>query len=56
MQTWRLSEPPAGVMVSSYTVTVVLRGGCIPAHRRAHRKRVKRETYNKPMDFLSDPP
>jgi hypothetical protein len=29
---------------------------CVPANHRENLKRVKRETYNMPMDFLSDAP
>jgi hypothetical protein len=29
-------------------------GGYVPANRRVHRKRVKRETYKMPVDFLSN--
>jgi hypothetical protein len=37
-------------------MTLVIRGGCFPVNRRVYRKRVKRETYNTLVDFLSDPP
>jgi hypothetical protein len=36
--------------------TLVIRGGCFHANRRMYRKRVKRETYNMPVNFLSDTP
>jgi hypothetical protein len=35
-------------------VPLVIRGGCVPVNRRVYRKRVKRETHNMPIDFLSD--
>jgi RNase P subunit RPR2 len=35
-------------------VTLVICRVCGPANRHEYRKRVKRETYNMPVDFLSD--
>jgi hypothetical protein len=37
-------------------VALVIRGGCVTANRLVYRKRVKRETYNMPVDFLSYTP
>lgn len=42
------------VRILAVQVTLVVGGGCVPAKSRVHPKRVKRETCNMSVDFMSD--